>query len=151
MTYNKTHDGWQFFKGINKDRLRVGKENEAVIFKKIQSLNALPNNGTFIPTKAWNNRVDFKSDENISIEIKRRFLKSSDEYQFKKDKSKKSTLITYKKFQHLRENNGWLFLQYDDGLYRLNCCTLSDDDWVECYPFRVQHVSICLNAFDKID
>ena len=133
-TYNKTHDGWQYFNGINKDRLRKGKENEAIIFRKIQSLNALPNNikCEFEPTKSWNNRVDFKSVGNdISIEIKRRFLKSTDEYPFKKDKSKKSTLINYKKFQHLKENNGWLYLQYNDGLYRLNCSELSDDDWVE--------------------
>ena len=149
MSYNKTHDGWQYFKGINKERLKKGKEDEAIIFKKLESLNALPV-GEFIPTKAWNNRVDFKS-EDISIEIKRRFLKSSDEYPFKLDKTKKSTLITYKKFQHLKENSGWLFLQYDDGLYRLNCAELPDDQWVECYPFRVQHVSICLNAFDKLD
>lgn len=152
MTYNKTHVGWQFFQGINHKRLQIGKIDEDIIYKKIMSLNALPNNCEFEPTKSWNNRVDFKSVGNdISIEIKRRFKNTCDEYPFKNDKSVKSTLITYKKFQHLNENtNGWLYLQYNDKLLMLEVSSLCDEDWVECWPFRVQHVSIRLDRFATI-
>jgi len=150
--YNKTHEGWKFFKGINHDRLSKGKTDEVIVMKKIISLNQLPKDCEFLPTKSWNNRVDFKSlSGNISIEIKRRFLNASDEYPFKLDKTKGSTLLTMKKFQHLKDNNGWLYLQYNDSLMMAKISELKDDDWVECWPFRVQHVSIRLDRFTVID
>lgn len=153
MSYTKKHDGWQFFKGINKERLRKGKENEAIIFKKIVELDRLPTKDCeFQPTKAWNNKVDFKTDGDIdiSIEIKRRFKNTNDEFPFKLDKNIKSTLLTYKKFIHLKENSGWLYLQYNDCLLMLEMSKLVCGDWVECYPFRVHHVSIRLDKFTII-
>jgi len=152
VQYNKTHEGWQFFKGINHGRLGEGKKNEAIIMKKIIDLNCLPIDCEFVATKAWNNRVDFKAvGHDMSIEIKRRFLNASDEYPFKLDKTKGSTLLSMKKFVHLKENNGWIYLQYNDCLMMANISELEDDDWVECWPFRVQHVSIRLDRFTVID
>ena len=36
-TYNKTHDGWQYFNGINKDRI-LSPEDAQIINKFIKKL-----------------------------------------------------------------------------------------------------------------
>ena len=149
---NKSHEGWKYFKGINHERLKKGKIDEAIVFQKLVELNALPSGSNFQPTKAWNNRVDFKDNStNVTIEIKRRFLISTNEYPFANDPSKKSTLLTYGKFKYLQENKGWLYIQYNDLLFRVLVSTINDCDWVECRPFNVHHVSINLSVFDIID
>ena len=153
------HEGWKFFQGINHERLAKGKKDEKLIFEKIKHLNALPDGNfdtNFTHTKAWNNRVDYQNEDlSVSIEIKRRFKCSLDEFPFKSEDPMRdghlSTLITAKKMEHLRENNGFLYLQYDDRLFMLDCATLTEDDYYITYPFRVKHWSIDLACFKILD
>ena len=145
----KTHDGWKFFQGINKDRLKQGKIDEVKIYNKIKELDKL--HCQFEPTKAWNNQIDYYNQElNVSLEIKRRFLNSTDEYPFNKMENTISTIITFKKYKHLLENNGWLFIQYNDCLFMLEVNKLKEEDFKICYPFRVKHISINLSCCEII-
>lgn len=147
------HEGWKYYQGINKSRMRQGAKDEVEIFKKICDNNFLPKNlneDDFYNTN-WNCRVDYKpksDDIDITIEIKRRFLSTDEEYPFNKIQGTKSTLINYKKFEYLRENNGWLYLQYNDKLLRCDISTIGDKDFIICYPFRTKHVSINLDCFE---
>tara|TARA_B110000902_G_scaffold260020_1_gene332256 strand:+ start:1047 stop:1505 length:459 start_codon:yes stop_codon:yes gene_type:complete len=143
------HEGWKYFQGINHERLKKGKIDEIKIYKKIKEIDFLPCECE--PTKAWNNQSDFKNNDlNISIEIKRRFKYSFDEFPFNKRKNTLSTLITFKKYQHLRENNGWLYIQYNDKLYMLQVEKITKDDFIVCHPFGVKHVSINIACFKNI-
>lgn len=151
----KTHEGWKYFKGINHDRLKQGKIDQQLIFEKIKELNAFPiADCEFVETKGWNNQHDFQPsdpDIDITIEIKRRFLNSVDEFPFKGVQGSKSTLIPYKKYEHLKEFNGWLYLQYNDGLFRLEINKLTENDYIIVYPFKTKHVSINLGCFERLE
>lgn len=150
----KTHDGWKYFKGINHERLKQGKKDQQIIFRKIKELNAFPTDCEFIESKGWNNQHDYQPsnpDINVTIEVKRRFLNSCDEFPFKGVDGTFSSLIPYKKYEHLKEFNGWLYLQYNDGLFRLEIKKLTENDFVIVYPFKTKHVSINLACFDRLE
>ena len=130
----KKHEGWKYFTGINHERLRQGKKDEIECFNKLKTLNLLPCDCDFKQTKAWNNQHDFEStnpDIDMTLEIKRR--------------------LTYKKFMHLKEYNGWLYLQYNDALFKVEVNKITDNDFAIVYPYKVKHVSINLACFERLE
>jgi len=145
----RKHDGWKYYQGINTERLKTGKIDELIIFQKIKHLFDCE----LTPTVNWNHPVDFINEErNVFVEIKRRSGSYRKEYSFKELKGSYSTLITFKKFDYLKKRQcAWLFIQYDDGLFRCKPSCVSECDYAVCYPFNVKHVSINLGCFDKLE
>ena len=149
MVYKKKHDGWKYFNGINRERLAAGKIDELIIYQKIKHLFDC----NLTPTVKWNHPVDFiNEDKGVFVEIKRRSGSYRKERSFKGLKGTFSTLLTFKKFEYLRtRDGGWLFIQYDDALFRCKPSFIQEADFLICYPFNIKHVSINLDCFEKVE